>query len=152
MAKDLNLGLPDEYAGLIPSQQNVDYQGLNQLLAQDPSMLRRLLEGIQQHVQLSGGLKTSARNGTQQLAGGGRVGLQMDDMGIGIGGGGYKAKGDWGKQQDFNLNSIDANYGNYGAYYSPEKAGLTYQDQNSRADIGYSPSNKLLQLMYGRQF
>ena len=148
MAKDLNLGLPDEYAGLSPAQQNVDYQGLNQLLAQDPSMLRRLLEGL----RLSGSINKSKRYGTDVLSGGGRVGLQMDDMGIGIGGGGYKAKGDWGKQQDFNLNSIDANYGNYGAYYSPEKAGLTYQDQNSRADIGYSPSNKLLQLMYGRQF
>jgi hypothetical protein len=148
MAKDLNLGLPDEYAGLIPSQQNVDYQGLNQLLAQDPSMLRKLLQSI----QLSGNISKSKAYGTDVLSGSGRVGMQMDDMGIGIGGGGYKAKGDWGKQQDFNLNSIDANYGNYGAYYSPEKAGLTYQDQNSRADIGYSPSNKLLQLMYGRQF
>ena len=148
MAKDLNLGLPDEYAGLIPSQQNVDYQELNQLLAQNPSMLRRLLQSI----QLSGNISKTKQNRTGVLSGGGRVGLQMDDMGIGIGGGGYKAKGDWGKQQDFNLNSIDANYGNYGAYYSPEKAGLTYQDQNSRADIGYSPSNKLLQLMYGRQF
>ena len=148
MAKDLNLGLPDEYAGLVPSQQTVDYQGLNQLLAQDPSMLRRLLEGL----RLSGNISKTKQNRTGVLSGGGRVGLQMDDMGIGIGGGGYKAKGDWGKQQDFNLNSIDANYGNYGAYYSPEKAGLTYQDQNSRADIGYSPSNKLLQLMYGRQF
>jgi hypothetical protein len=148
MAKDLNLGLPDEYAGLSPAQQAVDYQGLNQLLAQDPSMLRRLLESL----RLSGNITKSKQYGTDVLSGGGRVGLQMDDMGIGIGGGGYKAKGAWGKQQDFNLNSIDANYGNYGAYYSPEKAGLTYQDQNSRADIGYSPSNKLLQLMYGRQF
>lgn len=148
MAKDLNLGLPDEYAGLVPSQQTVDYQGLNQLLAQDPSMLRKLLQSI----QLSGNISKTKQNRTGVLSGSGRVGLQMDDMGIGIGGGGYKAKGDWGKQQDFNLNSIDANYGNYGAYYSPEKAGLTYQDQNSRADIGYSPSNKLLQLMYGRQF
>ena len=148
MAKDLDFRLPEGYPTLSQTQPEFDYQGLNQLLAQDPSMLRKLLQSI----QLSGNISKTKQNRTGVLSGSGRVGLQMDDMGIGIGGGGYKAKGDWGKQQDFNLNSIDANYGKYGAYYSPEKAGLTYQDQNSRADIGYSPSNKLLQLMYGRQF
>ena len=146
MAKDLNLGLPDEYAGLVPdrSQGQLDYQGVNQLLQQDPSMLRKLLEGL----RLSGGISKTKQNGMDVLSGGGRLGLQLGDMGVGIGGGGYRAGG----QHDFNINSIDANYGGLGAYYSPEKAGLTYQDQNSRADIGYSPSNKLLQLMYGRRF
>jgi hypothetical protein len=47
---------------------------------------------------------------------------------------------------------IGANYGDIGAYYSPDRMGATYQGKDSQAELGYSPANKLLQLMYSKRF
>lgn len=145
----LDLTLPKDYPALYQAPSEFDYQGMNQLLAQDPSLLRKLLLNL----QASGQINKIKNYGTDVLFGGGRVGSRLDNVGFGLQGGGYKAKGDWGSQKQFNVDPyFDVNYGDIGGYYSPDKFGATYQGDNSKMDIGYSPANKLLQFMYNKQF
>ena len=149
MAKDLDFTLPEGYPTLSRTQPEFDYQGMNQLLAQDPSLLRKLLLNL----QASGSLSKSKAYGTDVLSGGGRIGSRLDGLGFGLQGGGYKAKGDWGVDKDFSVDPyFDARYNGFGLNYSPDRMGASYEDENNSANIDYSPANKLLQLMYSRRF
>jgi hypothetical protein len=181
MAKELDFRLPEDYPTLYQAPAEFDYQGMNQLLAQDPSLLRKLLLNL----QASGSLSKSKAYGTSELKGSGQIGSRIDGLGFGVQGGGRKIKGDWGSEKDFSVDPyfdvnygdlaayynpdrmgasygdigayyspdrIGANYGDIGAYYSPDRMGATYQGKDSQAELGYSPANKLLQLMYSKRF
>jgi hypothetical protein len=127
------------------------------MLQQNPTALQDFIYRL----QLSGMLNTSAQGKDKLKYGSGRLGYRFpmgeDELTVGLSGGGYNAKGQGYDQTKVGLQGIDANYQmgdkSFGGYYSPEKMGLTYGSPSvGNVDVGYSPNNKLLELLYAKSF
>lgn len=139
------------------NQGNYDTRLYNAMLQQNPTALENFIRRL----QLSGMLESKGQGTDKLMYGGGRLGYRFpmgeNDLTVGLSGGGYRAKGQGYNQTDLDFQGIDANYQmgnqNFGGYYRPEKMGLTYGNPNvGNIDVGYSPENKLLELLYAKSF
>jgi hypothetical protein len=139
------------------NQNNYETRLYNSMLQQNPTALQDFIRRL----QLSGMIGSTAQGNDKVLYGGGRLGYRFpmgkDDLTVGLSGGGYNAKGQGYDQTNLDFQGIDANYQmgdqNFGGYYRPEKMGLTYRSPNvGNVDVGYSPTNKLLELLYAKSF
>jgi len=159
---DLNAALSPEDMMANPNaygqnQGNYETRLYNSMLQQHPTALQDFIRRL----QLSGMLETKGQGKDKLMYGSGRLGYRFpmgeNDLSVGLSGGGSRASGQGYDQTKLGLQGIDANYQmgdqNFGGYYSPEKMGLTYGSPNvGNVDVGYSPANKLLQLLYSKSF